>query len=213
MQRIFKSAKCSPTAYTSNNIYFPLSHTAIVRRIISTTILIGGCCFITDPSTWVGKSTFFKALFSRQWGDKQDNGSFFVDADADLFKHILRYLRRGLLPVFYNRVNGHNHVLYSALLEEARFFGIDRPEEWLSEKKYLEAVKIVYLVAETDNFNKLATTVNSDVEIVYHPAWKKVRVYYYPDEENYVWGSGNVFMIQNSASKLVDETCARCRFS
>jgi BTB/POZ domain-containing protein KCTD9 len=80
------------------------------------------------------------------------------------------------------RVNGHNHVLYSTLLEEARFFDIDRLEKWLSEKKYLEAVKIVQSVAETDNLNKLATTVNGDVEIVYHPAWKKVRVYYCPDE-------------------------------
>jgi hypothetical protein len=59
-------------------------------------------------------------------------------------------------------------IVYSALLEEARFFGIDRLEKWLSEKKYLEAVKIVYSVAETDNLNKLATTVNGDVEIVYH---------------------------------------------
>jgi len=149
---------------------------------MSTTILVGGCRFITDPSTWVGESAFFKALISGQFGDKQDNGSFFVDADADLFKHILRYLRRGLLPVFYDRVNGHDHVLYSALLEEARFFGIDRLEKWLSEKKYLEAVKIVHSVAETDNLNKLATTVNGDMEIVYHPAWKKVRVYHCPDE-------------------------------
>jgi len=38
-------------------------------------------------------------------------------------------------------------------------------------------------VAETDNLNKLATTVNGDVEIVYHLAWKKVRVYYCPDEK------------------------------
>jgi hypothetical protein len=67
-------------------------------------------------------------------------------------------------------VNGHNHVLYSALLEEARFFGIDRLEKWLSEKKYLEAVKIVHSVVETDNLNKLAITVNSNVEIVYHLA-------------------------------------------
>jgi hypothetical protein len=37
-------------------------------------------------------------------------------------------------------------------------------------------------VAETDNLNKLATTVNGNVEIVYHPVWKKVRVYYCPDE-------------------------------
>ncbi len=149
---------------------------------MSTTIQVSGCRFITDPSTWVGDSTFFKALFSGQWGDKQDDGSYFIDADADLFKYILYYLRCGLLPVFYDRTDGHNHVLYSTLLEEARFFGIDRLEKWLSEKKYLEALKIVHSVVGTDKLNKLATTVNGDVEIVCHPTWKKIRVYYCPDE-------------------------------
>lgn len=147
-----------------------------------TTIQVSDCRFITDPSTWVGESTFFSALFSGQWGDKQDDGSYFVDADADLFTHILHYLRRGILPVFYDRMKGHNYALYSMLLEEARFFGIDRLEKWLNEKNYLEVVKTVYSVEEKDNLKELATTVNDDVEIVFHPMWKKFRVYYCPEE-------------------------------
>jgi BTB/POZ domain-containing protein KCTD9 len=154
---------------------------AIARRIMLTTIQVSDCRFITDPSTWVGESTFFNTLFSGQWGDKQDDGSYFVDADADLFKHILHYLRRGILPFFYDRMNGHNYALYNMLLEEARFFGIDRLEKWLSEKNYLEVVKVVHSVVETDNLNMLATPVNGDVEIVVHPMWKKKIVYYCPD--------------------------------
>jgi hypothetical protein len=93
-------------------------------------------------------------------------------------------------------VNGHNHVLYSTLLKEARFFSINRLEKWLSKKKYLEAVKIVHLVAETNNLNKLATTVNGNVEIVYHLAWKKVRVYYCPNKKPSYY--------------YLDDCCRRC---
>jgi BTB/POZ domain-containing protein KCTD9 len=150
-----------------------------------TTIQVSDCRFITDPSTWVGESTFFNALFSGEWGDKQDDGSYFVDADADLFTHILHYLRRGILPVFYDRMKGHNYALYTMLLEEARFFGIDRLEKWLNEKNYLEVVKIVHSVKEKDNLKKLATTVNDDVEIIFHPMWEKLRVYDCPDGRSY----------------------------
>ena len=77
-------------------------------------------------------------------------------------------------------MNGHNYALYNMLLEEARFFGIDRLEKWLNEKNYLEVVKVVYSVVETDNLNKLATPVNGDVEIMVHPMWQKKMVYYCP---------------------------------
>ena len=70
---------------------------------------------------------------------------------------------------FYDGVNGHNHVLYSVQLEEARFFGTDRLEKWPSEK-YLEAVKVIHSVVETDDLRKLATTINGAVKIACQPA-------------------------------------------
>jgi BTB/POZ domain-containing protein KCTD9 len=66
-----------------------------------------------------------------------EEGSYFVDADPQLFDHILRYLRRGVLPIFYDNIRGHDHGLYRALLEEARYFQIDRLENWLSDKSYI----------------------------------------------------------------------------
>ncbi|KAF4628219.1 hypothetical protein G7Y89_g9933 [Cudoniella acicularis] len=63
-----------------------------------------------------------------------ENGSYFIDADPELFEHILRYLRRGVLPIFYDRVKGHNYSLYLALLGKAKYFQILRLENWLKRK-------------------------------------------------------------------------------
>ena len=107
--------------------------------------------FVTDPERWLGQSFYFKNLFSGKWGDKQEDGSYFIETDADIFEHVLRYLRTGVLPVFYDRVKGHDFPLYQALLDEAMYFAIDRLQRWLCERKYLDAVKIQYLVTETQN--------------------------------------------------------------
>jgi len=41
------------------------------------------------------ESAFFAALFSGRWDNADADGFFFIDADPDLFEHILRYVRRG----------------------------------------------------------------------------------------------------------------------
>jgi hypothetical protein len=61
--------------------------------------------FVTDPDGWL---LYFDNLFSRIWGDDQEDGSYFIETDANLFEHILRYLRTGVLPVFYDRLSGHD---------------------------------------------------------------------------------------------------------
>jgi BTB/POZ domain-containing protein KCTD9 len=86
-----------------------------------TTIQVSGRRFLTDPATWVGESSFFKALFLEQWGELQDDGSYFIDADPDLFEYILHYLRRGVLPVFYDRAKGHGSFGSSHSLVEHRY--------------------------------------------------------------------------------------------
>ena len=50
------------------------------------------------------------------------------NADPDLFAHILRYWRRGVLPVVYGMrkvTHGFDHAFYKALQEEAEDFGIE----------------------------------------------------------------------------------------
>jgi hypothetical protein len=39
------------------------------------------------------------------------DGSYFIDGDVALFEPILRYLRRGVLPLFYDNAKGHDLYL------------------------------------------------------------------------------------------------------
>jgi hypothetical protein len=118
--------------------------------------------FVTDPERWLGQSTYFKNLFSGKWGDKQEDGLYFIETDAYIFKHILRYLRTGVLPVFYDRGKGHDFALYQALLEEAKYFVVERLEKWLCERKYLEVVEIHYLATETQDRESYRKHTTSD---------------------------------------------------
>ncbi|KAH7347069.1 hypothetical protein BKA66DRAFT_601818 [Pyrenochaeta sp. MPI-SDFR-AT-0127] len=96
-------------------------------------------------------------MFSGKWGDKQEDDSYFIETDAHIFEHILRYLRTGVLPVFYDKVAGHYFPLYQALLEESMYFAIDRLQKWLRERKYLAAVNIHIIATEAgdrDSYSK-----------------------------------------------------------
>jgi hypothetical protein len=120
--------------------------------------------FVTDPERWLGQSLYFEKLFSGKWGDKQENGSYFIETDAQIFEHILRYLRTGVLPVFYDRENGRDFTLYQSVLEEAKYFAINRLERWLCERKYLEVVEIHHVATETQDRGSYSknTTIDSD---------------------------------------------------
>ena len=114
-----------------------------------TTIKTAQRTFITDPEMWQGQSMYFEKLFSGKWGDQQEDGSYFIETDAHIFEHILRYLRTGVLPVFYDREKGHDFALYQALLAEAKYFVIERLEKWLCERKYLDVVTVHHMAIET----------------------------------------------------------------
>jgi len=157
--------------------------------------------FITDPEGWLGQSLYLKSLFSEKWDQRQEDGSYFIESDANIFDHILRYLRTGVLPVFYDKLAGHDFPLYQALLEESRYLVIDRLQKWLCEQKYLDAVKIHYLATETqdrgsyrkhttsgsdgrtfmveDRFLEITTSSNMETTIV--PVRQQRSSFYCPD--------------------------------
>ena len=120
--------------------------------------------FITDPDMWLGQSIYFEKLLSGNWGDKREDGSYFIETDAHVFEHILRYLRTGVLPVFYDSEKGHYFALYQALLNEAKDFIIERLEKWLCERKYLEVVKINYIATESQDRGSHDKLTTSDPE-------------------------------------------------
>ena len=99
--------------------------------------------FYTTKDTLIRESGYFSALFSGRWPDSSADGVLTLDADADIFKHTMRFFRSGVLPVFYDGLKGFDHQLYSLLLEQAEFFVVDRLRDWILEKRYAQAVKTV----------------------------------------------------------------------
>ncbi|KAH8655701.1 BTB/POZ protein [Xylariales sp. PMI_506] len=97
------------------------------------TLDVGGRRYKTFRST-LNRANLFKNI---DWEENtQEDGSIFIDADPDLFEHILQFLRRGIMPVLWNLKDGHDYPTYNALLEEARHFQIPELISWLQEKRY-----------------------------------------------------------------------------
>jgi BTB/POZ domain-containing protein KCTD9 len=144
------------------------------------TLRVGERVFITTRETLIAESDFFASLLSGRWDNAEEDGSFFVDADADIFVHILRYLRRGALPFFYDKSKGHDYALYLALLQEAKYFQITRLEEWLEKKQYLQALKTYDFATEAEGLGIYEIPKDSNIEREYHPAWGTKKVYVCP---------------------------------
>jgi hypothetical protein len=68
-------------------------------------------CYYNSIETLKYGSDFFAALFSGRWDNARVDGSYFIDSEPQIYEHIMRYLRRGVYPIFYDNVKGHNHAL------------------------------------------------------------------------------------------------------
>lgn len=111
-----------------------MRETAASERV---TLLIGETTFTTTRTTLVPSAVLTRLTTLHS----PDEGSYFVDADPGLFSHILRYLRTGMYPLFYDSTNGHDEPQYLALLNQARFYEIGKLEDWLTSKEYLNVVQ------------------------------------------------------------------------
>lgn len=146
-------------------------------------IQAGGRRFVTTKETLTDESAFFASLLSGRWDNTLEDGSYFIDSDPTLFEHILRYLRRGIFPLFFDAVKGHDYHLYLSLLEEARYFQIPRLQDWLEKKRYLEAVRVDITAEQHDSnpsfwHEHLEVPVGTAIE--YYPSWGTKKVYICP---------------------------------
>ena len=144
------------------------------------TLQVGERRFVAMRNTLTDESGFFASLLSGRWDNAQVGGSYFIDADGDLFVHILRYLRRGIFPLFYDNSKGFDHALYLALLVEARYFQLPRLESWIKEQKYLQAVKLEFSAETFQGIYTLAENTKTDVEIQHHPQFVIRKMYRCP---------------------------------
>ena len=100
---------------------------------------VGERKFTTTKDT-LSKSGFFSALLAGPWeGDLLMDGSYFIDADPDIFEFVLKYLRHGTFPLFYDKVKGHDYRLYLAVLERKHIltaFSIPSPRNTNNYRTY-----------------------------------------------------------------------------
>jgi hypothetical protein len=82
-------------------------------------------------------------LFERQLSDRSPpwepevDSSYFLDADSDLFEHLLRFMRLPkVFPLFYSKMNRFDYDLYNRLEAEALYFQIDALYEWIKAKVF-----------------------------------------------------------------------------
>lgn len=100
-------------------------------------VRVGETVFHTTKATLI-ESRLFASLFDLP--PPADN-EYFIDNDPELFAHILRYLRTKTYPLFYDRVNGHDKTKYVALLQQAEYYQLGSLASWISQKKFLQAVR------------------------------------------------------------------------
>ena len=161
---------------------------------------MGERAFTTTPDT-LSKSGFLTAMLSGSWeGDLLDNGSYFIDADPDIFEYVLRYLRHGLFPLFYDKSKGHDYHRYLAVLERklielcftpagGRPIVSIRRFQWsltsLSlESRYLQINALERWIREKTYLKAVRTfhraSVMEDIENISRPHGVEVDVKYYP---------------------------------
>jgi hypothetical protein len=92
-------------------------------------------------------SPYFESLLTR-WedcADLQADGSYYVDADADTFEHILNFMRRSSrFSLYWNKKDGFDIALYCRVEVEADYFMLEELRDWIRQAKYLQAV-LTYL--------------------------------------------------------------------
>ncbi|KAF1846513.1 uncharacterized protein K460DRAFT_377721 [Cucurbitaria berberidis CBS 394.84] len=87
-------------------------------------------------------------LFRFQFSDSftwlpEPDGSYFLDADPELFEHLVRFMRRPpVFPLFYDKASGFDYDLYNRLAVEAEYFQLDALHEWIKAKTYACAVTV-----------------------------------------------------------------------
>lgn len=84
------------------------------------------------------------------------------------------------MPVFYDEAKGHDYALYVAVLEQARFFGVEALRAWLEGQKYLQAVKVERVGRVLEGVEDVYRSTGGNVGVEHHVTWKTEKVYVCP---------------------------------
>ncbi|KAF2248606.1 hypothetical protein BU26DRAFT_483471 [Trematosphaeria pertusa] len=141
---------------------------------------VGGRIFSTRTTT-LAEAKWFEPYLEGRWPWPLDtNGAYFVDADPDLWEHLLRFMRRpNVYPLFWDTAKGFDYDLYNRLEREAFDFRVGKLGDWIKEKQYLKAVTVRAhppVARELDDVDPEYYTMNEDYERHVVPRVRKVYV-------------------------------------
>ena len=129
----------------------------------------------------LSRSDYLHAIASGRWdSNKQADGFYFIDADPEIFKHVLRFLRHGIYPLCYDNARGHDYGTYAAIQKQADYFIIPELIAWLKQNQYMKAVTIKTSAVIVEGAGKLAGTKDAGIKTNYYPTQRTVKRYICP---------------------------------
>lgn len=135
--------------------------------------------FRTNKETLVEESAFFASRLSGP--SHSVDRKLTLDMDPVIFTHVLRYLRHGVLPFFYDQIRGFDHNLYSLVLAQADSLRIERLSSWIRDRRYLSTVKKERSTKTySDLVGGMTESDSADTECEYRVFQSKKRVYCCP---------------------------------
>ncbi|KAJ4311191.1 hypothetical protein N0V94_008066 [Neodidymelliopsis sp. IMI 364377] len=149
------------------------------------TLNVGGRKFMVSTDTLIAESGLFRHQLSDRFAwTPQPDGSYFLDADPDLFDHLLRFMRRpSIFPLFYSKAEGFDYDLYHRLEVEAEYFQMHTLHAWLEARSYENAVHVRTRCSEVHDVNSVPEedkSVNSASDWQIIPLVKTRSVYVCP---------------------------------
>jgi hypothetical protein len=74
--------------------------------------------------------------------DRQEDGSYFIDADSEIFRHVLQFMQRpSKFPLFWTKETSFDYALYNKLEAKADHFVLHDLRDWIQKKLHLGAAK------------------------------------------------------------------------
>lgn len=129
---------------------------------------MGQRLFYTTKETLTGESDYFATRLARS-KDTDPDGIYFIGSDPTLLEVILRYLRTGTPPLFFDpATQTYDLAKYAALLSEARYFQIPSLVTWVVEQKYFQVIQVntKIRVYDEESFQNLPTSSSSSTSKV-----------------------------------------------
>lgn len=87
------------------------------------------------------------------------DGAFIVQANPDVFKHVIHFCLFSTYPLFWER-GGFQYGLYAQLLSQARYFQVSNLVAWIDAKEFEKVVQKTFDHSSSNALEDMRHTVN-----------------------------------------------------